>query len=52
MGNNTLSYEVRERISDRYSVEELVEYLNLSLEDILDTFEDKVLDIIEDLGVQ
>lgn len=49
--NNAEWLLVYERILDRYEVDELVGILEISVEEILDAFRDKVVEKIEELDV-
>jgi hypothetical protein len=39
--------EIREKILDRYDPDDLIEFLELSSEEILDRFEDKLINRLE-----
>ncbi len=43
--------ELKERIIDRYSVEELCEILDITVEDLVDRFSDLVYNSIRDLDI-
>lgn len=43
--------ELKSRILDRYSVDELVDVLGLDVSDIFDAFEDTILDCMEELDI-
>lgn len=43
--------ELSQRILDRYSVDELVDVLGIRVEDILEHFEEEILDKLEELDV-
>lgn len=51
MGRNTLEFEIYERLRERYDIEELIEVLDISVEDILDAFEDKIIEKIRELEI-
>ena len=46
-----MTTELRERILDRYEVDELVEVLGITVEDILERFEDVIEEKIDELDV-
>lgn len=44
-----LNKELRNQLTDFFDKEELVSYLPITVEDILDSFEDEILEILDDL---
>jgi hypothetical protein len=46
-----MDQELRQRIIDRYDVEELLEILNVSVEDICDMLEERVMEQKEYLDI-
>jgi len=50
-----LIFEFRERLVERYEAVDIVEILNLTVEDLWDSFADRIMDhseIVEELGIQ
>ena len=43
--------ELKQRILDRYDIEDILLLLGIDLEDILDVFEEKLLDNLDDLCI-
>ena len=49
-----LIFEFRERLVERYEAVDIVEILNLTVEDLWDSYADRIMDhseIVEELGV-
>jgi len=42
--------EIREKILDRYDPDDLIEFLELTSEELLDRFEDKLINRLEQFG--
>lgn len=43
--------EIRERMLSRYEIDELLELLKISAEELVDRFEDKLINVADDLEV-
>lgn len=49
MSEQTLTREVREAIIDRLQGWELIDFLQISIEDVIEAFEDVIVENIEDV---